>query len=242
MTETVSRKELLNSKIISSLQPKVGKQFENLEVEQRKQNILQGTRKKLILLAIDEKEAELKKTTKQFEKMKQNYLSNNENSNKFLAKMDSQIRTLTQKLNTNMNKKICFHIGQQQTFIIFVKKKIQSRKKRKWTINRKRKNRINYKNKLRTKKKNKLSAQVAKIKENNTVINLSPQEIPDSVYIFLSKGLGYVPSQKVDMQDLKYDTAEFIRKLTWKAFFKANPHLKSNDQTNSLHSNIRVSS
>ena len=133
LTETVSRKELLNSKIDSSLQPKVGKQFKNLEVEQRKQNILQGTRKKLILLAIDKKEAELKKTIKQFEKMKQNYLSNHENPNKFLAKMDSQIRTLTQKLNTNMKKMICSHNGQQQNFIItFVKRKNQSKKKRKW--------------------------------------------------------------------------------------------------------------
>ena len=48
--ETLNRKELLDSKIISSLQPRVGKNFENIDIEQRKQTILRETRKKLILL------------------------------------------------------------------------------------------------------------------------------------------------------------------------------------------------
>ena len=62
------------------------------------------------------------------------------------------------------------------------------------------------------------------------------------MYLFLSKGLGYIPPQKVDFQDLKYDTTEFIRKLAWKAFFKANPELQTkNDPSADLHRDIKIS-
>jgi hypothetical protein len=70
---------------------------------------------------------------------------------------------------------------------------------------------------------------------------LSNEEVPDAAYVFLSKGLGYVPSQKVDVHDLKYDTNEFIRKLSWKAFFKANPELETNDLSGGIHRDIKVS-
>ena len=74
------------------------------------------------------------------------------------------------------------------------------------------------------------------------MINLSTEEIPDSAYIFLAKGLGFVQSRKVDYQDLKYDTTEFTRKLAWKAFFKANPELETNsNQSTELHRDIKIS-
>ena len=60
--------------------------------------------------------------------------------------------------------------------------------------------------------------------------------------MFLAKGLGYVPSQKVDIEDLKYDAMEFVRKVAWKAFFKANPNVETNsDAASSLHNDIKVS-
>ncbi len=60
--------------------------------------------------------------------------------------------------------------------------------------------------------------------------------------MFLANGLGYVPTQKVDKQDLKYDTEEFIRKLEWVAFFKANPELQGNtDPADTIHRDIKVS-
>ena len=78
---------------------------------------------------------------------------------------------------------------------------------------------------------------------SNVVVNLSDEEVPDAAYIFLVKGLGFVPARKVDMQDLKYDAEEFIRKLEWKAFFKANPDIQeSSDLSGSVHNEIRVSS
>ena len=45
LTETINQKELLDSNIISSLQPRVGKEFPSIEIAQRKQSILRETRK-----------------------------------------------------------------------------------------------------------------------------------------------------------------------------------------------------
>ena len=46
----------------------------------------------------------------------------------------------------------------------------------------------------------------------------------------------------MNIQDLKYDTTEFIRKLEWKSFFKANPEFETNsDPSNDIHRDIKVS-
>ena len=241
LSETINRKELFNSKIISSLQVKVGKTFTQRDIEVRKLKILCNTRKMLIKLAIEEKDLELAQINEQFNYLKEAYQLDNESANTFFNKLESSTNALTSRLNKTMNKKVCFHAGFTQPVTIkFAEEKTLVKKKRKWTANRKKKNRTIYRKKV--KEKEKRAALVSKIKESNTVINLSTEEVPDSVYIFLSKGLGYVPTRKVDQQDLKYDTNEFIRKLSWKAFFKANPELETNfDPKNNLHSDIKVS-
>jgi hypothetical protein len=82
---------------------------------------------------------------------------------------------------------------------------------------------------------------VEKIKEENIVVNMSTEEVPASAYLFLAKGLGFVPTKKVDPQDLKYDTLEFIRKLEWKAFFHQNPEIANTSNASNLHQDIRIS-
>ena len=241
LEETVKNRNLLVSNMISSLQPKVGKQFTHANFEYRKQKILEETRKKLLLLAIEEKDIELSSSNEQFNRMKHEYTCTNENPDQLLNKVEKSVESLTHSLNCNMNRKITFHLGRQQPRLKFVKKKTLTKKKRKWTAERKKKNRMNYRNKLKARKKEKIKSMVDKIKQENTVINLSDEEVPDATYIFLSKGLGYVPSQKVDCHDLKYDTTEFIRKLAWKAFFKANPELAGNDPNSDVHRDIKVS-
>ena len=71
-------------------------------------------------------------------------------------------------------------------------------------------------------------------------MNLSNREIPAATYIFVAKGLGFVPSHKVDQHDLKYDTTEFLRKLAWRAFFETNPELQNGHNTTE-HEDIRIS-
>ena len=165
----------------------------------------------------------------------------NANHETFLSKLEKHMNTITHRLNISMNKKITFHLGRKQPLIEFVKRKMQAKKKRKWTENRKKKNRLIYKKKVRSRNQIRIKTIATKIKQENTVINLSSEEVPDAAYLFLSKGLGYVPTQKVDLQDLKYDTTEFIRKLEWKAFFKSNPGLVTDTLTGNIHRDIKVS-
>ena len=150
--ETVKHKELLESKIVSSLQPKVGRKFDQVELETRKQRILIETRKKLIMLAIEEKELELSKCSEEFDKKKREYTEINENSVQFLQKLEKLMNVLTNRLNSIMNKKVSFHSKRQQQKTEFVKKKPQVKKKRKWTASRKKKNRIKYKSKVKLRK------------------------------------------------------------------------------------------
>ncbi len=240
LVETLKTKDLLNSKIISSLQPSVGRKFLHDSLESRKLDLLSNTRKKLLQLAIEEKDLELQKLNEQFSNMKQSYVERSQNPTSFLQKLEKSSNTLTRRLNEKMNKKVSFHLGRQQK-MVFTKPLVQEKKKRKWTAARKKKNRIRYKAKVKIKKQQKLASMIDKIKEGNIVINLSDEEIPAATYVFLAKGLGFVPSCKVDTQDLKYDTSEFIRKLSWKAFFKANPELQSGDAQSMLHNDIKVS-
>ena len=99
-----------------------------------------------------------------------------------------------------------------------------------------RRNRIKYKQKVKAKKQEIIKSWVARIKAANTVVNLSKEDIPDAAYKFQSKGLGYVPSQKLNSQNLKYDITEFIWKLEWRTFFTANPEIDSaNGPPGDLH-------
>ena len=77
LSETLKSKVLLDSKIISSLHPKVGRTFSNMDIENRKNKILGDARKKLIMLALEEKEKELQEQTDEFNRSKQLYTENN---------------------------------------------------------------------------------------------------------------------------------------------------------------------
>ena len=246
LSETIKSNELLNSKILSSIQPKVGRNFVYNDLENKKQKLLENLRKELILLAIKEKEIELQTLNEEFSTKKQKYIERIDNTNDFLTRLEKSSAKQTFKLNSKMNKKVSFHLQRHNESIKFTKtktQKIQKKKKRKISALQKKKNRIKYKNKQKQKKQEKIQLMVDKIKKDNIVVNLSNLEIPNAAYIFLAKGLGFVPSKKVDIQDLKYDTMEFIRKLEWKAFFKANPELQTNNNTSDkLHEDIKVSS
>ena len=130
---------------------------------------------------------------------------------------------------------------EERTEIVFTKKKTMIRRNKQKPTHRKQKNRQNYLRNKKTKKKKKIEEHVSRIKNENVVVNLSNEEIPDSAYLFLAKGLGFVPSKKVDLHDLKYDTSEFIKKLEWKAFFHQNQELTTTTDPLALYKDIKVS-
>ena len=138
LLETLNKKELLQSKILSSLQPKIGRDFQNTEMNVRKTKILEEARKKLIRLAIEEKESELRKYTVEYNQRKQELLENSEDPNSCVNKLQKLMNALTKRLNKKMNKKMSFHLGcQQLTTTEFTTNKIQIKKKQKWTENKK---------------------------------------------------------------------------------------------------------
>ncbi len=74
LTETMNKRELLESKIISSLQPSVGRTFSDNGLEIRKKQLLENTRKKLLSLALEEKQIEVQRLNEQFEEKKREYV------------------------------------------------------------------------------------------------------------------------------------------------------------------------
>ena len=60
---------------------------------------------------------------------------------------------------------------------------------------------------------------IARIKSSGQIVNLTEIELPDSVYLYLSKGSSFVPTTQPNQHDLIFDTSEFLRKLSWKTFF-----------------------
>ena len=129
-----------------------------------------------------------------------------------MRRLETKLEFTAKKLNTKANKKISFH-SQEQTNLVFTKRKRMIRRQGKKTTQSKKKTRDNYIRNRKQKRQDKLKEYVEKIKEENIVVNLSDEEVPPSAYLFLSNGLGFVPTRKTDLQDLKYDTLEFIRKL-----------------------------
>ena len=56
---TLARQKLLNSKILSSLQPKIGRKFNYEDLENKKEEKLNKLRKELLSISIEEKNRDL---------------------------------------------------------------------------------------------------------------------------------------------------------------------------------------
>ena len=132
---TLMNETLLKSKIISSLQPKIGKKFEYEDLEKQKEEKLVEFRKELLAIAIEERNRELQTLKSKFIEEKTKMKStNNENQ------QETKSADITNKLNKKVNKKVSFHL-EQRTEIVFTKKNKLKIRKRKTPEHRKRKNR-----------------------------------------------------------------------------------------------------
>ena len=73
------------------------------------------------------------------------------------------------------------------------------------------------------------------------MVNLSSQDLPDVVYLYLARGLNFVEARSAKKEDLLYDTKEFLRKMEWKAYF--NELQTGNDSfEEDIHRNLRIPS
>ncbi len=142
---TLMNNTLLKSRILSSLQPKIGRNFNYDDLEKQKEEKLVEFRRELLTIAIEEKNRELQTLKTQFieEKEKMKTTNNLIQRKELLQRLETKSADTAKQLNKKTNKKVSFHL-QQRTEIVFAKKKKLKEKKRKTPEHRKRKNRQNY--------------------------------------------------------------------------------------------------
>ena len=102
LSETLHPKELLESKIISNVQPKFGK------TQVRKQKVLKETRKKLIMVSIEDKEIQLYGLNQEFERKRIECTVNSGNFSSFLQKLETLMNAYIYHLTWSINKIFSF--------------------------------------------------------------------------------------------------------------------------------------
>ena len=145
-----------------------------------------NARKQLLKLAIKDIETTLQQSNSDFDAKKLEIILTSEYPNKLLENLEQIPSKQCRVLNKNMKKKVQFHLQRQNKGIQFTKVYVE-KKKRKPNPRQKKKKKAIYIAKQKCKKQEKTRSMVTKIKEENIVVNLSNEEIPDAAYIFLQK-------------------------------------------------------
>ena len=248
---------MLHSRILPSVQPKIGKSYSYQDLEARKNSILNNTRKQLLRISIDEANRDIislqDEMKKQSNTLKVHQSEDEQKSTK--SKIDNERSKEKHITSIKHRKKLHFHgyKGDLNVDRHSYHSLSGRNKKRIKTKERKQKN-----NKLRHKRikeedKKRLKETVDKIIEDNLVVNISSYDIPDLAMVYLSKGLNFVETKEVDKADLKYDTLEFLRSMacaserfTEKKRSPITPNQDSDNQAQTkekdVHANLRVKS
>ena len=213
-------KVLLESRIMSSLRPRIGKRFCYRDLEKKKVAILADARRNLI------KDCATVEATRDVDKFKLRF-------NKLIhdRKIDESVRNSLDlhqskvkcELEKKHQKKVNFHRAQvlDRKNVTTKAPQINQKRKRhrqKTQAQRRDQNKA-YKKRLKHRKQDWLNTYVDDIKRNK-VKNLSDIDIPNTAYLYLDKGLGFVESKTGNKEDIQFDAKEFLRKLSWKVFFK----------------------
>ena len=104
--------QLLESKILSSLQPKVGKQFSYADLESSKKTLLVNVRKQLLELAAEERKRDLKNMENKFtilQQSKDTLVHDN--------KLQMKSTTIMNRINKKMNNKLWVSYPHHMYFI-----------------------------------------------------------------------------------------------------------------------------
>ena len=215
-------KVLLNSKILSSLKPRVGNQFSYKDLEKRKVHILTDARHELIQkCAIVEARRDIDHLKLRFNKLIKD--------RKIQTDVQESIRLEQSKIKIEHEKKhqkkLNFHHNQMLDRKVLSSNTCVRNQKQKQHVDKsqlqKRLQNKAYKERVRIKKNEWIKTHVETIKLNK-VKNFSDKDIPNIVYLYLDKGLGFVESKIGNIEDIKFDAKDFLQKLGWKIYFKNN--------------------
>ena len=235
---------LLKSKILSSVQPKIGKVFKHKDLETKKHQILIDARLTLLSkCSIPENLRETNQCQFRIKKLLQNN-KDREWIEEAIKVSQNQFRDSTKK---RLDKKLSFHLDKVSP--TDPKKSTRKEEKRKerteaqWKIRRARNKGYNARKKLR--KQEKLSERVKEIKETS-VRNLSSVVIPDVAYLYLARGLKFVRAAKINKEELEFDAKQFLRKLEWKVHHHRSEEVReanANVETGTdIHFDMRIPS
>ena len=239
-------KVLLNSKILSSLKPRVGNQFSYKDLEKRKVHILTDARHELIQkCAIVEARRDIDHLKLRFNKLIKD--------RKIQTDVQESIRLEQSKIKIEHEKKhqkkLNFHHNQMlDRKVLSSNTCVRNQKQKQHVVKSQLQKRLQnkaYKERVRIKKNEWIKTHVETIKLNK-VKNFSDKDIPNIVYLYLDKGLGFVESKIGNIEDIKFDAKDFLRKLGWKIHFKNNkPQLEDDvdeQVVDDAHPSLRIPS
>ena len=197
---------------LSSVRPKVGKVYHKADHEIRKATALKVCRDSILNISIEEATEEVAKNCELLKSTlisSQSWISKEEYLH--VAKYARNCENYKLMLQNKRHQGNLKHSSTNHLDINIPKpgrlvKHIDSMKAK-----RKRRNNIR-----RTKKRNirnaNLNEQLARVKSSGCILNFTDIELPDSAYLYLSKGNTFVPATNGRKHDLVYDTSEFLRK------------------------------
>ena len=197
---------LLPSRILPSVWPKVTRSFTYGDLKEKCETILLEARRKIIThCSLVEVNRDIKTL---------NDLVTDSKASTF------QLKKERNTLAVKNQKKISFHKLPTQD----PKPNKDQRGRQRWRKEKKENRRLRRQRYRRRRAAGRREVMKARVEEisKSVVRNLSSQEIPDEVYLFLDKGLNFVEAKSVNKQDLLFDTKDFLRKLAWKGFFFHN--------------------
>ena len=262
LKDVLNSETLLNSKILCSVQPGIGRLPHFNDLSFNIQEILRKDRRAILEIFIEENRRDVANFSNSL------ILTTNKlivlvescpdaiNARK---KMEQLIRDHRNEVRNSHNKrfekKVAFHSNKQARFTVSELHRLQTstntRKARSEVQQAAKRERIKRsKKRKQEKKKDSLKARVGEIVAKNLVVNLSTQEVPDLAFLYLANGLGFVEAKPCVKEDLTYDVNNFLRKLSWKAFWKEKndtedllqPKDECNPPTPDVHENLRLPS
>ena len=230
---------LIDSKILSSIQPSVGIRFHHKDIEQKKFQILKDARVDII------KNCSVVEATRDINRGQLNLnrilrrTSDRQKTEDMIKSSQEKIKSETLKKHQS---KIRFHLDKQNATTPAPHQNVSHERNERRVKHRKRSAlaRKRYRQRKRLRKQQWLRERVNDI-STSIVRNFTDIELPNTAYLYLARGLNFVQSKKANKEDLEFDTKEFIRKLEWRAhFYQADG--ENNLDHDDLHADMRIPS
>ena len=229
LEEISSSGDLLSSDILPSIRPKVGRQFRYGDLERKKIIILREARKRII--------DECAKVEAVRDK---NHWSNNYQKvlNGLTTKEKDEVIKIVKKQESEdvsrLEKKKAFHLQhtKKPTKPIPNKRACKRQQHRDTKCQRQKDYKKKYRKRRNQRKQERLLTRIDEIK-STLVRNLSSVEVPGVTYLYLARGLSFVESRNLSKDELIFEAKEFLRKVSWKAYFKEKADQKDASELDS---------